>query len=132
MSKQTEINDKILTLRSKIDKLQTEVNKLLEEERKEKNFADFKNDLQMEICGDNVIILRGGIKQCDPRRFLDTVVDHIIKILSDKKKSNKKNTTVLQFIEETLDNPWVRVLIFNAGDMNFTDGFDDVVERIKV
>lgn len=55
-----------------------------------------------------MVILRGGIGEDNPKEFMDGVV-------SDYTRGLLHN----QFIEHTLDNPFVRILIFGINSINY-------------
>ena len=126
-SKKEELIQKIKNLRAELNATETEFYKVLDEERLKNDMKAFKDDLQMQVIGDSVIILRGGIKQDYPREFLDKVVKYVKKTLG-----KDENYQVMEFTEVTLDNPWVRVLVINANTMDFLDDFDDIKNKIKV
>jgi len=126
-SKKEELIQKIKNLRAELDATETEFYKILDEERLKNDMKAFKDDLEMQVIGDSVIILRGGIKQDYPREFLDKAVEYVKDTLGAS-----KNYQVMELIEETLGNPWVRVLVINANTMDFLDDFDDIRNKIKV
>lgn len=80
------------------------------------------NDVKIQIFG-NVVILKGGINADNPTEYMNEVVDYVLKLLG-KPKYN-------QFIEDYLDNPWVRILVFDFNSMEFNNSFDDVVTNFK-
>ena len=55
-----------------------------------------------------LVILRGGIGEDNPKSFMDDVV-------SEYTKDYLHN----HFIEHTLDNPYVRILIFGINDIGY-------------
>ena len=126
-SKKEELAQKIKNLRTELNATETEFYKVLDEERLKNDMKSFKDDLEMQVIGDSVIVLRGGIKQNHPREFLDKVVKYIKKTLG-----KDGDYQVMEFTEVTLDNPWVRVLVINANTMDFLDDFDDIKNKIKV
>lgn len=126
-SKKEELAQKIKNLRTELNATETEFYKVLDEERLKNDMKSFKDDLEMQVIGDSVIILRGGIKQDYPREFLDKVVKYVKKTLG-----KDENYQVMEFTEVTLDNPWVKVLVINANTMDFLDDFDDIRNKIKV
>ena len=113
-------------LKEQIRKLNQELEEILEKEREEKDMADFEDDLQMQVIGDSVVILRGGIGKANPGEFINKAVRYI------HNGFGGKDYDVIGFTEETLDNPWVRVLVFNPNTMDFADDFNDVIKKIKV
>ena len=80
------------------------------------------NDVKIQILG-NVVILKGGINTDNPTEYMNEVVDYILKLLG-KPKYN-------QFIEDYLDNPWVRILVFDFNSMEFKNSFNDIVTNFK-
>lgn len=80
------------------------------------------SDVKIQIFG-NVVILKGGINADNPTEYMNEVVDYILNLLG-KPKYN-------QFIEDYLDNPWVRILIFDFNSMKFNNSFDDIVTNFK-
>ena len=64
------------------------------------------------------ILITGGTGS-----FGNHFVDYVLKLLG-KPKYN-------QFIEDYLDNPWVRILVFDFNSMEFNNSFDDIVTNFK-
>lgn len=119
--------DRKKELTRQITALQKELDKILEEERKEKDFGEFENDLQIQVIGESVIILRGGTRSLNTKTFMDKAVSYVVDTLG-----RDKDYTIHEFIKSSLDNPWVRVLLINASSFEFADGFDDIAKKIKV
>lgn len=132
LSKKEELKKKISELNAELKTAESELNKILDEERFRNEMKEFKDELQMQVIGDSVIILRGGLGKADPSKFLDKAVSRIVDVLGRDKHGRCKNYQVMEFIEETLDNPWVRVLVINANTMDFLDDFDDIKNKIKI
>jgi hypothetical protein len=80
------------------------------------------SDVKIQIFG-NVVILKGGINADNPTEYMNEVVHYILNLLGNPKHN--------QFIEEYLDNPWVRILIFDFNSMEFNNSFDDIVTNFK-
>lgn len=59
--------------------------------------------------GSFVCIMRGGLMQDDPSDYMDNAVS----VLVDHELHN-------EFIENYLDNPWVRIIIFDFNNINLT------------
>jgi hypothetical protein len=91
---------------------------VLEKKTVEEKYSDVK----IQIFG-NVVILKGGINADNPTEYMNEVVDYVLKLLG-KPKYN-------QFIEDYLDNPWVRILVFDFNSMEFNNSFDDIVTNFK-
>ena len=70
------------------------------------------NDIEIyeqDLNGDGKLaILIGGLNQDNPKAYMDAVVSKYV----DDKMYN-------EFIEEPLDNPWVRVIIFGINNLSF-------------
>jgi hypothetical protein len=80
------------------------------------------SDVKIQIFG-NVVILKGGINADNPTEYMNEVVHYIVKLLGNPKHN--------QFIEEFLDNPWVRILVFDFNSIEFNNSFDDIVTNFK-
>jgi hypothetical protein len=91
---------------------------VLEKKTVEEKYSDVK----IQIFG-NVVILKGGINADNPTEYMNEVVHYIVKLLGNPKHN--------QFIEEFLDNPWVRILVFDFNSMEFNNSFDDIVTNFK-
>lgn len=91
---------------------------VLEKKTVEEKYSDVK----IQIFG-NVVILKGGINADNPTEYMNEVVHYIVKLLGNPKHN--------QFIEEFLDNPWVRILVFDFNSMEFNNSFDDIVTKFK-
>lgn len=91
---------------------------VLEKKTVEEKYSDVK----IQTFG-NVVILKGGINADNPTEYMNEVVHYILNLLG-KPKYN-------QFIEDYLDNPWVRILIFDFNSMEFNNSFDDIVTNFK-
>lgn len=91
---------------------------VLEKKTVEEKYSDVK----IQIFG-NVVILKGGIDADNPTEYMNEVVDYILNLLG-KPKYN-------QFIEDYLDNPWVRILIFDFNSMEFNNSFDDIINKFN-
>lgn len=76
------------------------------------------DDVEIKIISKNIILLKGGVNQDCPSEYMDSVVKYIAKITGHKYYN--------QFIENYLDNPYVRVLIFDFNDIDFNNTFDDI------
>jgi hypothetical protein len=91
---------------------------VLEKKTVEEKYSDVK----IQIFG-NVVILKGGINADNPTEYMNEVVHYIVKLLGNPKHN--------QFIEEFLDNPWVRILVFDFNSIEFNNSFDDIVTNFK-
>ena len=58
--------------------------------------------------GAYVVILRGGFQSSNPQQYMDNVVSELV----GKDSYN-------EFIEKFLDNPWVRIIIFDFNNIVF-------------
>lgn len=56
-----------------------------------------------------IVILRGGLGELDPKSFMDRVVSDYL----------NNGLTHNDFVERTLDNPYVRVLIFGINELSY-------------
>ncbi|MBQ3609056.1 MAG: hypothetical protein IJO27_02330 [Bacilli bacterium] len=69
-------------------------------------------DVEFQYCELNnnawVIIMRGGFTQENPTDYMDNAV----RTLVDQELHN-------QFIENYLDNPWIRIIIFDFNNIEF-------------
>ena len=80
------------------------------------------NDVKIEIIN-NIIIINGGYNSDDPQQYMDDVVKYILKLLGNPKYND--------FIENYLDNPWVRILIFDFNSFKFENKFTDIIKINK-
>lgn len=79
---------------------------------------DPKNDKK------RMVILRGGINQENPKKFMDDVVSKYV-----------EGELYNEFIEVFLDNPWVRVLIFGINELNYEElsfDKDSILDKTKL
>lgn len=73
-----------------------------------KKFPDVECNWQELNTGAFIIILRGGFKEDDPTAYMNEAVSTLV-----------KNELYNQFIEEFLDNPWTRIIIFGFNNIEF-------------
>lgn len=118
------------TIRKRLIELKDEENSLRDElyeikmKDEDTEIKKLFEDVQIEVVSDSVIILRGGISATYPIEFMDKVMYHIL----DKLGKPYYN----YFIEHSLDNPWVRIIVFNINNFNYADTIDDIVNKIKI
>lgn len=72
-----------------------------------KQFSDVVFRYQELDNGSFVCIMRGGLEQDDPSDYMDNAVS----VFVDHELHN-------EFIEKYLDNPWIRIIIFNFNSIN--------------
>ena len=91
-----------------------EVNNLKELKSKiSNNFPDVEiseNELGNKAF---VVILRGGLNASNPKAYMDAAVSEYVQHLMFN-----------EFVEIFMDNPWVRVIIFNFNDIDNWRKFD--------
>lgn len=73
-----------------------------------KNYKDVKCKQVVLGNGAYVVILRGGFQSSNPQQYMDNVVSELV----GKDSYN-------EFIEKFLDNPWVRIIIFDFNNIVF-------------
>lgn len=72
--------------------------------------------------GAELIILWGGFASQEPKKFMDDIVESYIKSIGSPEYS--------QFIDEFLDDPWIRVIITNITNLQgWENESDDVWSR---
>jgi len=110
-------------IKDRINILKQELDELIEEELKHKSKGKF-DDLQIEILSPKAILLRGGINKKSPTKYMNDAVNYIVNILG--------NPSCNTFVESYLDNPYVRIIIFDINDFDYADDFDDIRKFIIV
>lgn len=73
-----------------------------------KRYKDVKCKQVVLGNGAYVVILRGGFQSSNPQQYMDNVVSELV----GKDSYN-------EFIEKFLDNPWVRIIIFDFNNIAF-------------
>ena len=73
-----------------------------------KRYKDVKCKQVVLGNGAYVVILRGGFQSSNPQQYMDNVVSELV----GKDSYN-------EFIEKFLDNPWVRIIIFDFNNIVF-------------
>ncbi len=73
-----------------------------------KRYNDVKCKQVVLGNGAYVVILRGGFQSSNPQQYMDNVVSELV----GKDSYN-------EFIEKFLDNPWVRIIIFDFNNIVF-------------
>ena len=73
-----------------------------------KRYKDVKCKQVVLANGAYVVILRGGFQSSNPQQYMDNVVSELV----GKDPYN-------EFIEKFLDNPWVRIIIFDFNNIVF-------------
>ena len=73
-----------------------------------KRYKDVKCKQVVLGNGAYVVILRGGFQSSNPQQYMDNVVSELV----GKYSYN-------EFIEKFLDNPWVRIIIFDFNNIVF-------------
>lgn len=73
-----------------------------------KSYKDVKCKQVVLGNGAYVVILRGGFQSSNPQQYMDNVVSELV----GKDSYN-------EFIEKFLDNPWVRIIIFDFNNIVF-------------
>ena len=73
-----------------------------------KRYKDVKCKQVVLGNGAYVVILRGGFQSSNPQQYMDNVVSELV----GKDSYN-------EFIEKFLDNPWVRIIIFDFNKIVF-------------
>ena len=121
MNKQ-EIINRLNQLKKEQTALREQLHEINTKDEDKKTIELLKN-VQIEVVSDSIIIIRGGLGY-PASEFMDKVTNYILKQLG--------NPYYNCFIEHTLDNPWVRILVFNINSFNYCDSIKDVIEKIKV
>ena len=73
-----------------------------------KRYKDVKCKQVVLGNGAYVVILRGGFQSSNPQQYMDNVVSELV----GKDSYN-------EFIEKFLDNPWVRIIVFDFNNIVF-------------
>lgn len=73
-----------------------------------KSYKDVKCKQVVLGNGAYVVILQGGFQSSNPQQYMDNVVSELV----GKDSYN-------EFIEKFLDNPWVRIIIFDFNNIVF-------------
>ncbi len=84
---------------------QEEINKRIANVKEK--FPDVVFRYQELDNGSFVCIMRGGLMQDDPSDYMDNAVSLFV-----------NHELHNEFIEKFLDNPWVRIIIFDFNDIN--------------
>lgn len=83
-----------------------------------------KNNVDIKVVDNHIVIVKGGFKSDNPSEYMDNVVKDILKSLGNPKYN--------EFIENYLDNPWIRILIFDFNGIEFDNNFEDIINNIKI
>ena len=83
-----------------------------------------KNNVNIKVVDNHIVIIKGGFESDNPTEYMDNVVKDILKSLGNPKYN--------EFIENYLDNPWVRILIFDFNSIEFNNNFEDIINNIKI
>jgi len=81
-------------------------------------------DYTIQVVSPNVVILVGGLHTQTPNSYMKKVVRKITKMVGTDRYT--------EYIDSHLDNPWVRVLVFDIDSLPFDDSLESIKEKIKI
>lgn len=122
MDRKEEIRQKLREYNEQVFQLEKELDDILKKENTKEEYEILKN-FQFEVVSKNIFIIRGGLGYPYPRSESDKIINKIFDKLGVD--------DYMDFIESSLDNPWVRVIIFNTKELKFEDTFNDVIKKLK-